>query len=128
MYGDACHQDMTSGKGGALVLSRCLKHGVFHWNAAAGYVSALQSLARSDGRACAQLKNPLMRILEKTVNKPQQLFRCKSLFKPSCSSGIMQSFLGKRRERSIAPKVEYKKVEPKKKKVQKTLKTMFGCI
>lgn len=75
-----------------------------------------------------QLKNPLMRILEKTVNKPQQLFKCKALFKPSCSSGIMQSFLGKRRERSIAPKVEYKRVEPKKKKVQKTLKKMFGCI
>ena len=73
-----------------------------------------------------QLKGPLLRILEKVVAKPKQLFQCNSLFKQRCSSGIMSSFLGKRSYKTKNTRVQYKKMKQKKPTIQQSLAMIFG--
>lgn len=75
-----------------------------------------------------QLKGPLLRILERVVDKPKELFTCQSIFKPSCSSGIMASFLNRKRTvkektTKIKPKQKHREKKPT---VQQTLAMIFG--
>jgi DNA polymerase delta subunit 1 len=73
-----------------------------------------------------QLKGPLLRILEKVVSNPKQLFQCNSLFKQRCSAGIMASFLGKRTYNTKTTQVQYKKMKQKKPSIQQSLAMIFG--
>lgn len=76
-----------------------------------------------------QLKGPLLRILERVVDKPKELFTCQSIFKPSCSSGIMATFLNRKtivREKTNKPVMKKRKHKEKKPTVQQTLEMIFG--
>ena len=74
-----------------------------------------------------QLKGPLLRILQKVVDNPKELFTCQSIFKPSCTSGIMSSFLNitKRKKMKVKTYGERKHKE-KKQTVRQTLAMIFG--
>ena len=75
-----------------------------------------------------QLKNPLLRILEKVVDNPTDLFRCNSIFKPNQSSGMMASFLGKRSMEKSTNVLKLKRVKAKstKESKMKTIAMLFG--
>jgi len=60
-----------------------------------------------------QLRGPLLRILEKVVRSPNELFLCNKLFKPAVRGGIMEMFGSKKRTRPSCPvRVQVKKVKP----------------
>ena len=67
-----------------------------------------------------QLKGPLLRILEKVVKKPEEVFLCNTIFKHSIKkSGIMASFLGKR-------KIKINKGDSSEVKSKKAMNLIFG--
>lgn len=74
-----------------------------------------------------QLKGPLLRVLEKVVDNPSDLFRCTSIFKPNKSVGMMASFLGKRQVGKSTHTVTLKKVKTKSTRTTaQTLEMIFG--
>jgi len=74
-----------------------------------------------------QLKGPLLRVLEKVVDNPSDLFRCTSIFKPNKSVGMMASFLGKRQVVKSTHTVTLKKVKTKSTRTTaQTLEMIFG--
>ena len=79
-----------------------------------------------------QLKGPLLRILQKVVDNPKELFTCQSIFKPSCTSGIMSSFLNITKRKKMKVKTFYtstdgeRKHKEKKQTVRQTLAMIFG--
>lgn len=74
-----------------------------------------------------QLKGPLLRVLEKVVDNPSDLFRCTSIFKPNKSVGMMASFLGKRQMGKSTHSVTLKKVKSKSTRTtQQTIAMIFG--
>ena len=59
-----------------------------------------------------QLKGPLLRILDKVVTKPEDVFQCSVIFKPRPKYGIFSSFLKKRKAEleGCSPEEKSKKV------------------
>jgi hypothetical protein len=74
-----------------------------------------------------QLKGPLLRILEKVVENPSQLFICNSVFKQSAQQGMMAAFLSGNRTHSSTNTFTSKKVKPKRAETEReTIRRIFG--
>ena len=74
-----------------------------------------------------QLKGPLMRILEKVVENPSQLFICNSIFKQSAQQGMMAAFLSGNRTSSSTNTFTSKKIKPKRTETEReTIRRIFG--
>lgn len=68
-----------------------------------------------------QLKGPLMRILEKVVSKPDDVFQCNVIFKSRPTTGFMASFLRKRKKDDLSGCTE----EEKNRRILKEMKGMI---
>ena len=74
-----------------------------------------------------QLKGPLLRILEKVVRTPEDLFLCNKVFKPSVKRGMMAAFSegSERAAESNATQLSRKKMKPLRDTKKRTLLEMF---
>lgn len=68
-----------------------------------------------------QLKKPLLRILEKVVSKPDDVFQCNVIFKSRPNTGFMASFLRKRKKHDLSGCTE----EEKNRRILKEMKGMI---
>jgi DNA polymerase elongation subunit (family B) len=64
-----------------------------------------------------QLKGPLLRILEKVVKNPSEVFQCKIIFKPRPTKGMFSTFARKRK----LPELENCSEEEKSKRAAKMI-------